>query len=207
MVEKLTTIILTKWEKYTIQSVDILLWFFLVVISYSKWIEKIVLAPKELFLYLLSGSLVLLLSWFVCTMIIYLAIKVCLTKLLAGSSTAARFFISNLIPKEYVIPVNNVFYRRVMAPSSIYLEKIFEFLNCNKTNIAEVSKTLGLFSGIVLKFILLILVVIPFYHGIALSLLLISLISAIIILFYLMIALSSISVRKKLTLILSQRGL
>jgi len=197
MKEKFLDTLFEYFKGKTHIAVNVMLWLSLLVISFSRFIKKIdyksFTVPEKIINYFLSGNYVLFISWSVCMVGSYLILKYLLTFLLPKSTIGIRFFFKYLIPDEYRIPMLDAYYKRAAKVSQEHLNKIVEYWEDNTIESDVKNKTkLSIITGIVLKFLIILFLVISNFNGLAFWVILLSILLCFLLLLFLITSITAI---------------
>ena len=197
MNEKFFDSLLTYSKEQMLKTISILLWISLFFISFNKFVSKLdyktLISGEKLSEYFLSGDYVVLIAWFVCLTICYYILKHLLTSLLPSSTFGIKIFLNYMIPEEYKVPLLNVYYKKAVTASKEHVKKAVEFWDDSsvETNLQKKRK-LDLITGVLLKFLFILFMIINNFSGTKLCIIIISIVTCVIFLLLLITSITSI---------------
>lgn len=198
MNEKLFDSILTNSKEQILKTISVLLWISVFFVSYNKFINtldyKTLISAEGFTDYFLSGNYVVLIGWFICLVVCYYYLKYLLTIIIPSSAVGTKIFINYLVPEEYKVSILNVYYKKAINVSEEHVKKILKFWDDNSLeNNLKNKEKLKVITGILIKFLMILLITINDFSGIEFYILLISIIICFTLLMLMILSITSVT--------------
>ena len=168
--EKIFETVLSATKFKILRLVDGFIWLSMIFVSYSHFVKKIdigvLLKSDKSLAYILSGDYILICSWAICIIALYVFIKYLLTNLLPSSILGVRIFLFVLVPFQYRNNLLNLYLKKAHGISKDNIKLALLYWDDEKEEKLNDTKIhLGLLFGSSLKFCVVAFLLIGNYGG------------------------------------------